>query len=127
VELADLRDHADRCADRDPEAVHAFDERFDFLRAVLTAHSAAEDGIIFAAMRMHDLESTAELTKDHMRVLGNSYDVHRHLVEARFLGASPSSRTPDHVRPRHRRRTAPRRRRSRPALRVTSLPHRPGD
>ena len=64
VELADLRDHADRSADRDPEAVHAFDERFEFLRAVLTAHSAAEDGIIFAAMRLRGLESTDELTND---------------------------------------------------------------
>jgi hypothetical protein len=86
VELADLREHADRSADRDPEAVHAFDERFEFLRAVLTAHSAAEDGIIFAAMRLRGLDSTEELTKDHMRELGNIYDVHRHLVEARFLG-----------------------------------------
>jgi len=86
VELADLREHADRSADRDPEAVHAFDERFEFLRAVLTAHSAAEDGIIFAAMRLRGLDSTDELTRDHMRELGNIYDVHRHLVEARFLG-----------------------------------------
>jgi hemerythrin superfamily protein len=86
VELADLREHADRSTNRDPDAVQAFDERFDFLRAVLTAHSAAEDGIIFAAMRLRGLESTDELTKDHMRELGNIYDVHRHLVEARFLG-----------------------------------------
>ena len=41
TEVTRLRDHADLMADRDPESAHSFDDRFEFLRAVLTAHSAA--------------------------------------------------------------------------------------
>jgi hemerythrin-like domain-containing protein len=87
TEVTRLRDHADLMADNDPESAHAFDEQFEFLRAVLTAHSAAEDGIIFASMRLRGIDLPAtRLLKDHQRELGNIYDVHRLLVEARFLG-----------------------------------------
>ena len=86
TEVTRLRDHADLMADRDPEAAHAFDGQFEFLRAVLTVHSAAEDGIIFAALRLRGIEVPAtRLLEDHQRELGNIYDVHRLLVEARFL------------------------------------------
>jgi hypothetical protein len=101
TEVTRLRDHAELMADRDPESAHAFDERFEFLRAVLTAHSAAEDGIIFAALRLRGIDVPAEqLLEDHQRELGNIYDVHRLLVEARFLGdeepsAEPLSRVRD--------------------------------
>jgi hemerythrin-like domain-containing protein len=95
TEVTRLRDHADLMADRDPESAHAFDERFEFLRAVLTAHSAAEDGIIFAALRLWGIDVPAEqLLEDHQRELGNIYDVHRLLVEARFLGDEEPSTEP---------------------------------
>jgi hypothetical protein len=86
TEVTRLRDHAELMADRDPEAAHAFDEQFEFLRAVLTAHSAAEDGIIFASLRLRGIDVPAtQLLEDHQRELANIYDVHRLLVEARFL------------------------------------------
>jgi hypothetical protein len=95
TEVTRLRDHADLMADRDPESAHAFDERFEFLRAVLTAHSAAEDGIIFAALRLRGIEVPAsQLLEDHQRELANIYDVHRLLVEARFLGDEEPSVEP---------------------------------
>jgi hemerythrin superfamily protein len=100
TEVTRLRDHADEMADRDPESVHSFDERFEFLRAVLTAHSAAEDGIIFAALRLRGIEVPApQLLADHQRELANIYDVHRLLVEARFLGdEEPRTEPLGHVR-----------------------------
>jgi hypothetical protein len=95
TEVTHLRDHAELMADRDPESVHAFDEKFEFLRAVLTAHSAAEDGIIFAALRLRGIDVPAsQLLEDHQRELGNIYDVHRLLVEARFLGDEEPSGEP---------------------------------
>ena len=82
--------------DRDPEAAHAFDEQFEFLRAVLTVHSAAEDGIIFAALRLRRdrRPGHAPCSRTIDSELGNIYDVHRLLVEARFLGAEEPSTEP---------------------------------
>jgi hypothetical protein len=95
TEVTRLRDHADLMADGDPEAAHAFDEQFDFLRAVLTVHSAAEDGIIFAALRLRGIDIPAgQLLADHQRELANIYDVHRLLVEVRFLGDEEPSSVP---------------------------------
>ena len=95
TEVTRLRDHAELMADGDPEAAHAFDEQFEFLRAVLTAHSAAEDGIIFAALRLRGIDVPAtQLLQDHQRELGNIYDVHRLLVETRFLSDEEPSEVP---------------------------------
>ena len=68
---------------------------YQFCDGVLTVHSAAEDGIIFAALRLRGIDVPAgQLLADHQRELANIYDVHRLLVEVRFLGDEEPSSVP---------------------------------
>ena len=68
------------------DGLNALDARFDFLRQVVTAHSTAEDAVLFPAMRARGIDVPDAITVDHRTELGTLYDIHRSLVELRLDG-----------------------------------------
>jgi zinc finger protein-like protein len=83
VEVAKLRAVVARLP-TDSEALNEIDARFDFLRQVVTAHSTAEDAVLFPAMRARGIDVPHAITVDHRVELGTLYDIHRSLVELRL-------------------------------------------
>ncbi len=83
VEVAKLRAEVAQLPS-DANGLAAVDGRFDFLRQVVTAHSTAEDAVLFPAMRARGIDVPDAITSDHRTELGILYDIHRSLVELRL-------------------------------------------
>jgi hemerythrin-like domain-containing protein len=69
----------------DATTLDAFDQRVEFLRRMLSAHSTAEDAVMFPSMARRGLAVDERFRAEHLTEVGSIYDLHRNAVQARFI------------------------------------------